>query len=154
MDNHDHPKSVLSNLLRREIDCADSLLVSLKKERALLAGNNPGLIELENNEKLQQIDALQQATMARINFMQAHQMAINDSIEIEQGVDGESEAFLGSLFARLSQLSRDCYAENRQVGQLINRRTQFINRVLDSLSPGTRNPYESTYSENGNLSIR
>lgn len=152
MDHQENSKSTLSKLLREEIQCANTLLNSLKAERAVLASNNPGLVEVDSAEKIKQINGLQQATTSRLAYMERHNLEAPENKKTEQNFMSESDAILDSLFTQLSQFARDCYAENRVIGQLVNRRTQFITQILDTLSPSSRNPYAVTYAENGNMS--
>ena len=68
------------------------------------------------------------------------------------GNDGSSlptsDPELNALLVQLSDLARRCYNENRLIGQLINRRTQFVSSILNKLSPSSRSD-ALTYKENG-----
>lgn len=152
MNNREHPDQKLALLLRKEIHCASVLLEALQRESAELASENPSPDPAGNSIRVQLIDALQQATQARINHMSARGMSLkNDRLADTASAMDENEA-LQPLFAQLSKLARQCFEENRLIGQMINRRTQFVTRMLDSLAPQSRNPHAETYAENGSTS--
>ena len=139
----------LETLLETEADCARTLLQSLKAESAALASKDVKLVTINSANKRKLIDKLQQASHDRITFMEAHGLAASAE-EIRGYNPTESRnAKLDALFIELSQLAQQCFEENRIIGQLINRRTQFIGQILRSLSP-TANLNGLTYEENGN----
>ena len=71
--------------------------------------------------------------------------AVNDYV-ISNSPDTDAE--LDILFIQLSEIAQQCFHENRLIGKLINRRTQFIAKTIASLSP-TASMQSLTYGENG-----
>jgi flagellar biosynthesis/type III secretory pathway chaperone len=152
MDTLEDPKTTLAKLLRNEIDCASALLQFMQAEGAKLASTESGLVTTDSDAKLKLIDGLQRATQERLRFMQEHNLSATLPKPDALGFASESDAVLNALFAQLSELARQCYDQNRLIGQLINRRAQFVTQILASLSPVSRNSYGMTYAENGNTS--
>lgn len=143
-------RETLVGLLQNELACATALLRSLESESAALSSLDEKLITINSANKQKLIESLQQASSARINLMDDHGLSSNPA-EIEQQVNSSKvNTELNSLFTELSQIAQQCFTENRLIGQLINRRTQFISRTLDSLSP-TANPEGLTYGESGKI---
>jgi len=149
----EHPdnnvRETFIGLLRTETECANSLFQVLKSESTALGNADFHSITENGNQKLELINQLQQASAARINFMQHHELSVPATAEEAEASNlPTSDPELNALFIQLSDLARRCYNENRIIGQLINRRTQFISRVLNKLSPSSRND-ALTYKENG-----
>jgi flagellar biosynthesis/type III secretory pathway chaperone len=138
----------LESLLENEADCARALLQSLKAESAALASRDTKLVTINSANKRKLVEKLQQASDARITYMESH--GLTASAEEIRGYNPveSPNAKLDALFIELSQLAQQCFEENRIIGQLINRRTQFIGQILRSLSP-TANLNGLTYEENG-----
>jgi len=138
----------LAVLLDGEIQHASALFNALESEHDSLAKMDDNLLQINNAGKQQLIENLQLATTGRIRLMQDHAYAATP-----EGVDrciAETDAngLLTERFSKLSELARWCFQENRLIGQLINRRTQFITRALNSLTPGG-NLQNPTYNEDG-----
>jgi len=141
-------REALETLLENEADCARALLHSLKAESAALASKDPKLVTINSANKRKLVDKLQQASDDRITYMEAHGLTASAE-EIRGYNPSESRnAKMDALFIELSQLAQQCFDENRIIGQLINRRTQFIGQILRGLSP-TANLNGLTYEENG-----
>jgi flagellar biosynthesis/type III secretory pathway chaperone len=143
---------MLAGLLRDEIHCATALLESLRMESSALSGAESVPTSRDNAQKQKLIDALQQATHARLDFAKRNGLSASAVNETSAHASSDADVALNALFAELSELARLCYEENRLLGQLINRRTLFITQVLDSLSPSTRNPLADVYGEKGDTS--
>lgn len=142
-------REALETLLENEADCARALLQSLKAESAALASKDAKLVTINSANKRKLVDKLQLASDARITYMEAHNLTAKaEEIRGYNPVESPN-AKLDALFIDLSQLAQQCFDENRIIGQLINRRTQFIGQILRSLSP-TANLNGLTYEENGN----
>lgn len=139
----------LEALLENEADCARALLQSLKTESAALASKDAKLVTINSANKRKLIDNLQQASDQRITYMEAHGLVASAKEIRGYNPSESSNAKLDALFIELSQLAQQCFDENRIIGQLINRRTQFIGQILRSLSPSA-NLSGLTYEENGN----
>ena len=152
MDNEVHQvKTHLIRLLKEEARCARALSKSLEAERAALNSLDEKLITINSAQKQNLIESLQTASSARVKFMEvnsisSHPAAVNDYV-ISKSVDTDAE--LNILFIQLSEIAQQCFHENRLIGQLINRRTQFIAKTIASLSP-TASMQSLTYGENGN----
>ncbi|MFT4814743.1 MAG: hypothetical protein ACI80L_000162 [Pseudohongiellaceae bacterium] len=144
-------KTHLIRLLKEEARCARALSKSLEAEREALNSLDEKLITINSAHKQRLIETLQTASSARVNFMEvnsisSHPAAVNDwFISNSAGADAE----LDILFIQLSEIAQQCFHENRLIGQLINRRTQFIAKTIASLSP-TASMQSLTYGENGN----
>lgn len=151
METRPSPGLTLAGLLQNEIDCAAALLQFLQNESARLA-SNASFIDSENTDKLHLLEALQQATHTRIQFASAHNLPLQVATVQQSASQNDSVAAIQPLLARLAKLGQQLVEENRRIGQLINRRSQFINRVLDSLTPASRNSGAATYEENGSMS--
>ncbi|PCJ40825.1 MAG: hypothetical protein COA71_09485 [SAR86 cluster bacterium] len=144
-------KETLNNFLKEEISCANFLLKSLKGETLALSNLDEKLISINNINKQKLIRALQHASNLRIEHMEkngfnADPAAIKTMIAKDIG-----ENHLNDNFTLLTKLARECFAENRLIGQLINRRTQFITQALSSLTPSA-DLKTLTYEENGEAS--
>ncbi len=144
-------QSTLTRLLKEEVSCAESLLQFLQEESARLASDTT-FVDLESASKLALINALQQASESRMKF--AADQNLPQGLKLPKGtLSGlDSEVSLQSLYTRLATLAQQCFEENRRTGVLINRRTQFLSQVLNSLAPGSRNPQAVIYEEDGNTS--
>ncbi len=145
-----HIKSHLIKLLREEARCARALSKSLEAERAALNSLDEKLITINSANKQKLIESLQLASNIRVKFMldnniSSRPAAVRDYV-VSSNSDTDSE--LDTLFIQLSEIAQQCFYENRLIGQLINRRTQFISKTLASLSP-TANLQSLTYGENG-----
>lgn len=151
MNNESHEvKTHLVKLLKEEARCARALSKSLEAERAALNSLDEKLITINSAQKQKLIESLQAASSARVKFMEvnnvsSHPAAVNDYV-ISNSPDTDSE--LDILFIQLSEIAQQCFHENRLIGKLINRRTQFIAKTIASLSP-TANMQSLTYGENG-----
>ncbi|MEZ5490692.1 MAG: flagellar protein FlgN [Gammaproteobacteria bacterium] len=151
METQSSPDSTLAGLLQNEIDCATVLLQFLQNESARLA-SDASFIDNDNTDKLRLLEGLQQATHTRIQFASAHSLPLQAATLQQAASKSESAAVVATRLARLAKLGQQLVQENRLIGQLINRRSQFINRVLDSLTPASHNSGAITYEENGSVS--
>jgi flagellar biosynthesis/type III secretory pathway chaperone len=142
-------RSQLEELLEDEASCARTLLQSLKAESAALASKDAKLVTINSANKRKLIDKLQAASNARQSFMDAQGLSIQAQEMRGYNPSESPNAKLDALFIELAQLAQQCFEENRIIGQLINRRTQFISQILRSLSPSA-NLNGLTYEENGN----
>ncbi len=143
-------KTHLVKLLKEEARCARALSKSLEAERAALNSLDEKLITINSAQKQKLIESLQAASSERVQFMEAngvssHPAAVNDYV-ISNSPDTDAE--LDILFIQLSEIAQQCFHENRMIGKLINRRTQFIAKTIASLSP-TASMQSLTYGENG-----
>ena len=129
--------------------CARTLLDSLKAESAALASKDARLVTINSANKRKLIDRLQAASEARINFMNQHGLSTKAQDMHSYDPSAASNARLDARFIELSQLAQKCFDENRVIGQLINRRSQFISQILRSLSPSA-DLQGLTYKEDGN----
>lgn len=150
--NSQNIKSHLITLLKEEARCARALSKSLESERAALNSLDEKLITINSANKQKLIESLQLASNARVKFMEENgisskPVAIHDYV-VSKSPDTDAE--LDTLFIQLSEIAQQCFYENRLIGQLINRRTQFISKTIASLSP-TANMQSLTYGENGNF---
>jgi flagellar biosynthesis/type III secretory pathway chaperone len=151
-DNETHQiKTHLIKLLKEEARCARALSKSLEAERVALNSLDEKLITINSAQKQKLIESLQAASCSRVEFMEAnkvssHPAAVNGYV-VSNSPDTDSE--LDILFIQLSEIAQQCFHENRLIGQLINRRTQFIAKTIASLSP-TASMQSLTYGENGN----
>lgn len=128
-------KEELYNLLQKEISCAKALLKSLKGEALALSNRDERLISINNFNKQKLIRALQDASNIRTEHMENNGFNA-DAITIKQMIkEGKNEKHINDSFSLLTKIARECFAENRLIGQLINRRTQFITQALSSLTP-------------------
>ncbi|MBT8146482.1 MAG: flagellar protein FlgN [Gammaproteobacteria bacterium] len=152
MTNREHPDQRLAALLLEEIKAASTLLDLLRNESTELASNNPTPDAADNQPKLQLINALQQATHARMNHMSVHGPTLENGRLAETAETLAGNDSLQPLFSQLAKLAQQCFEENRLIGQLINRRAQFVTRILDSLAPQTRNAHAEIYGESGDTS--
>jgi len=141
-------RTTLVNLLQNEVACARALFQSLKSESAALSSMDEKLVTINSAKKQRLIISLQQASDARIALMHEHGLSSSPTAINEYTISGNSNAELDTLFIQLSEIAQQCFTENRLIGQLINRRTQFITQTLSSLSPSA-NLHELTYAENG-----
>ncbi|MCI5105774.1 MAG: flagellar protein FlgN [Pseudomonadales bacterium] len=139
----------LEALLDSEVGCARTLLDSLKAESAALASKDARLVTINSANKRKMIDKLQAASEARINFMSEHGLSTRAQDMHSYDPGSASNARLDARFIELSQLAQKCFDENRVIGQLINRRSQFISQILRSLSPSA-DLQGLTYKEDGN----
>jgi len=152
MSNLDNPDQKLTTLLLEEIQCASVLLDYLRKESAELASNNPTPEPADSEAKVQLLSAMQQTTQARANHMAANRQVLKNGRLADTAAALDVNNTLQPLFSQLATLAQQCFEENRLIGQMINRRSQFVARMLDSLAPRSRNPHAETYGENGNTS--
>ena len=152
MNTREHPDQKLAALLLEEIQAASSLLDYMRNESAELASTNPTPEASNNTVKLQLINALQQATQARMNHTAAHGLAMGKDRLADTAEAMDENDALQPLFSQLAKLAQQCFDENRLIGQMINRRTQFVTGMLESLTPQIRNPHAETYGENGSTS--
>ena len=148
-DSH-QVKSHLVKLLKEEARCARALSKSLEAERAALNSLDEKLITINSAQKQKLIESLQAASTERVHYMEingvsSHPAAVNDYV-ISNSPDTDAE--LDILFIQLSEIAQQCFHENRLIGKLINRRTQFIAKTIASLSP-TASMQSLTYGENG-----
>ena len=141
-------RATLVTLLQEEVACARALFQSLKCECAALSSVDEKLITINSANKQKLIDTLQLASEARIDFMEEHGVTSNPTAIKEHTISSDYNAEINTLFIQLSEIAQQCFAENNLIGQLINRRTQFISQTLSSLSPSL-NPQSPTYGENG-----
>lgn len=141
-------KKALYELLREEVSCATALFESLESESSALSSMDEKLITINSANKKRLIESLQKASNARIRLMveQGYKNSATDIKDFISSQDSNKE--LDILFIRLSEIAKVCFAENRLIGQLINRRTHFITQALTSLSPGT-DMQSFTYEKNG-----
>ena len=128
-------KKVTLKFLQTEIACTQALAESLKNECSAITSLDEKLITRNSANKQRLIQDLQTATMARVDLMSEHNFdptpsGISECIEL---CDYTGE--LKESFAKLSIIAQQCFEENQIVGQLINRRSQFISQTLHSLSP-------------------
>ncbi|PCJ26669.1 MAG: hypothetical protein COA96_04945 [SAR86 cluster bacterium] len=145
-------KGPLIRLLKEEARCARALYKSLAAERAALNSLDEKLITINSANKQKLIESLQLSSDERVSFMKANGISSSPVAIKDYVVSGnrESDTQLDTLFIQLSEIAQQCFDENRLIGQLINRRTQFISQTIASLSP-TANMQSLTYAENGNL---
>lgn len=144
-------RKALELLLEEEADCARTLLASLKAESAALANKDAKLVTINSANKRKLIDQLEQASTRRMQFMEEQGLTASAQEIRSYNPIEATNAKLDALFIELAQLAQECFDENRIIGQLINRRTQFISQILRSLSPSA-NLNGLTYEENGNAS--
>lgn len=147
-NNTNQLKETLVNLLQNEVASARALYQSLKSESAALSCMDEKLVTINSAKKQKLIKSLQSASDARIGFMEAQGLSSSPAAINEYTISSNSNTELDTLFIQLSEIAQQCYTENRVIGQLINRRTQFITQTLSSLSPSA-NLQELTYGENG-----
>ena len=141
-------KTTLKKLLQQEVSSANALLQSLSSESTALASLDEKLITINSANKQKLISSLQLASKNRMNFMIDSGIATT-SVEIkEYHNSSDLGTEISDQFVQLSKIARQCFEENRQIGQLINRRSQFITKALSSLSP-TANLQKLTYGANG-----
>lgn len=141
-------RATLITLLHEEVACARALYQSLKCESAALSSLDEKLITINSANKRKLIDTLQLASTARIDFMDEHGVTSNPASIKEHIISSDYNAEINTLFIQLSEIAQQCFSENSLIGQLINRRTQFISQTLRSLSPSL-NPQNLTYGANG-----
>lgn len=141
-------KETLTKLLREEVSCATSLFESLESESMALSNLDDKLITINSAHKRRLIEALQLASNARIRLMAEQGLGASPDDIKEFVSSNDSDTELNVLFIRLSEIAQVCFAENRLIGQLINRRTHFISQALNSLSP-TADLKSITYGKNG-----
>lgn len=148
-----HKKGQLVQLLKEEARCARALSKSLEAERAALNSLDEKLITINSANKQKLIESLQLASNSRVRFMEENDISSRPAAVRDYVVANspDTDAELDTLFIQLSEIAQQCYYENRLIGQLINRRTQFISKTIASLSP-TANMQSLTYGENGNFS--
>lgn len=144
----DHLKETLVKLLQNEVASARALFQSLKSESAALSSMDEKLVTINSAKKQRLIKSLQQASDSRIVFMDEHGLSSRPAVIKEYTISSDSNTELDTLFIQLSEIAQQCFTENRIIGQLINRRTQFITQTLSSLSPSAH-LQELTYAENG-----
>lgn len=144
----DHLKETLAKLLQDEVASARALFQSLKSESAALSSMDEKLVTINSAKKQRLIKSLQKASDTRIVFMDEHGLSSSPAVIKEYTISSDSNTELDTLFIQLSEIAQQCFTENRIIGQLINRRTQFITQTLSSLSPTAR-LQELTYGENG-----
>ena len=152
MSNREHPDQRLAALLLEEIKAASTLLDYLRVESTELASNNPTPQATDNQPKLQLINTLQQATQSRMNHMTVHGQTLDSGRLADTAKTLDDNDSLQPLFSQLAKLAQQCFEENRLIGQLINRRTQFVTRMLDSITPQASNAHAETYGESGSTS--
>ena len=141
-------RDALVESLKRELEIGRALLDALLDEQQAVSGFDEARIEEGAARKEALVDALQDATGARLALMQEAGFdgswpGIEDCIEAADDEGGT----LQTMFDELSRLGRRCIQENRLVGRLINRRVQFIGKALGSLAPRTAG--ELTYQASG-----
>lgn len=141
-------RTTLVQLLEQELGCAKSLFLSLQSECKALSTMDDKLITINSARKLRLIDTLQSASDARVQFMEEHGITASPAAIDEHIISKSGHAELNQLFIELSEMAQRCFVENRLIGQLINRRSQFISRTLSCLSPAA-NLQSLTYGENG-----
>lgn len=141
-------KETLVNLLQNEVACARALYQSLKSESGALSSMDEKLVTINSAKKQKLIKSLQNASEARIGFMEEQGLSSSPAVIKEYTISSDSNTELDTLFIQLSEIAQQCFTENRIIGQLINRRTQFITQTLSSLSPSAK-LQELTYGENG-----
>lgn len=154
MDREIHQiKTHLIRLLKEEARCARALSKSLEAERAALNSLDEKLITINSANKQKLIESLQLASNTRVKYMEANDISSRPAAVRDYVVSSSSETDteLDTLFIQLSEIAQQCFYENRLIGQLINRRTQFISKTIASLSP-TANMQSLTYTESGNYS--
>lgn len=142
-------RQALESLLEAEARCARTLLDSLKAESAALASKDAKLVTINSANKRKLIDKLQAASSERMAFMEANGLSTTAQEMHSYDPTEAANARLDALFIELSQLAQKCFDENRIIGQLINRRSQFISQILRSLSPSA-DLQGLTYKEDGN----
>ena len=141
-------RDALVEHLKRELEIGRALLDALLGEQQAVSGFDEARIEAGAARKEALVDALQEATGARLALMRkagfdGNWPGIENCIEAADDEGGTLQA----LFDELSGLGRRCIQENRLVGRLINRRVQFIGKALGSLAP--RAAGELTYQASG-----
>ncbi|MCB1671548.1 MAG: flagellar protein FlgN [Gammaproteobacteria bacterium] len=147
MEFQSDKKSTLARLLREEIDSAKALLQFLQKEVASLASDQ-AFVDLQSDTKLKLINMLQQATGARMQFAAQNELPLGPLASAD-GLTGPDSEPLQSLYSHLTGLAQQCFEENRRIGKLINRRTRFVTRILDSVTPGGGDSRAVSYEESG-----
>ena len=150
MNTRENPEQKLSELLQVEIQHASALLNFLHNESSVLASDDPTPEPADSTSKISLINNLQSATRARMEYMAAQGLFLENGRLVDTARTMTEDNQLQPLFSQLAQLAQQCFEENRLIGQLINRRSQFVTRILDSLSPQASNPHAETYGENGN----
>jgi len=143
-------KTTLIQLLQEELVRARALLLSLRNESKALSSLDEKLVFINSVNKQKLIESLQLASNARIDFMSKHDLSSAPAVIEEYTISSESDTELDTLFIQLSELAEKCFDENRAIGQLINRRTQFITQTLSSLSPSA-DMHQLTYGETGSI---
>jgi flagellar biosynthesis/type III secretory pathway chaperone len=141
-------QATLVGLLQDEVARARGLLKSLKNENSALSNLDEKLVFINSANKQKLIESLQIASDARMGFMQRHKLSSKPAVIEEYTISSESNAELDMLFIQLSEIAEQCFRENRLIGQLINRRAQFITQTLASLSPSPH-LQSLTYGETG-----
>lgn len=134
--------------LTRELEIGRALLDALLGEQRAVSGFDEARIEAGAAHKEALVEALQNATGARLALMQdagfdGSWPGIEHCIEAADDEHGTLQA----LFEELSRVGRRCIEENRLVGRLINRRVQFISKALGGLAP--HGAGELTYQASG-----
>jgi flagellar biosynthesis/type III secretory pathway chaperone len=129
--------SDLKNYLAQEIDYTRQLSVLIKDEKAALVKLDEGLLILNSEKKQELIDSLQEVTTRRMALMRQHgfspdQQGVTSCIE-----SAEADAELADLFKTLNENAVLCARENRNNGQLINRRSSFLTQNLESILQNT-----------------
>lgn len=141
-------KDSLVKLLREEVSCARALYQALKNESAMLSNADSKLAFISSGNKLKLIEDLQKTSISRIQLMKEHDLVYVPKLIEEYKISSKSNTELDILFIQLAEIAQQCFGENRVIGQLINRRTQFITQTLRSLSP-SQSSETLTYEENG-----
>jgi len=141
--------NTLKALLRNEIDCVRRLLAQFDDEKVALTSLNDSEISLNSEKKQMLIETLQQASIKRLNWMAQHGLVTTSEGDSRKRVSSpDFDLELESLFDGLYDLASQCEKENRNIGQLINRRSHFLNQTLKSLLTGSE-VTELTYQANG-----
>lgn len=141
-------KDSLVKLLQEEVSCARALYQALKSESTILRNMDSKLAFIDNGNKPKLIKLLQKASISRIQLMKEHDLVYVPTLIEEYKISSKSNTELDILFIQLAEIAQQCFDENRVIGQLINRRTQFITQTLRSLSP-SQSSENLTYEENG-----
>lgn len=145
----DSLRTDLIGMLHHEVSCATALLKSLENEKGALSSMDDVLISVNSTKKQSLLNELQDATKARTMLMAKYGYESNFEGSNNFFESENSTPDLNALFNNLTEVAQYCFNENRLIGQLINRRTQFISQALGSLSPSIEQT-GFTYSQSGN----
>ena len=152
----DDPAVAMIDLLVTEIGLSERLLALIAQEKLHMEQQLQAAPDFQLQDKLALLQALQNASEARIKLMQQHGFQPG-----AQGVAALCAAWrhlpdLPLAFRRLAGLARECHAANQHLGLLLNRKSGFFARLLGGLADGGVTPlYQANgYRDQGSTTLR